>query len=118
MLVFILVIFYPRRKFQFIWWGLDKCYDKEIDGSMCDKMRQTLNKILETYSLFLSKGQAESVAQEIELSEFVIFSYHMGGQFEKDMDQDSNLNKNKMNLYLMKTRRKNFHILISWIGGR
>jgi hypothetical protein len=116
-LVFIAVIFDPRRKFQFIRWGLDKFYDKEVVDSLCDKVRQKLNKMFESYSLFLSKGQVESDAQEIELSKFVTSSDHMDDQFEKDMDQDSNLNKNEVDLYLMETREKksqDFDILNWW----
>lgn len=55
---------------------MDKFYDKEVVDSLCDKVRQTLNKMFESYSLFLSKGQVESDAQEIEQSEFVTSSGH------------------------------------------
>lgn len=44
-------------------------------------MRQTLNKLSESYSLFLSKGQAKSIAQEIELSELLTSSNHINDKF-------------------------------------
>lgn len=93
-LVFIAVIFYPRCKFEFIRWGLDNFYEKKVVDSLCDKVRQTLKKMFESYRLFLSEGQAESVAQEIEPPKFITSSDHMDDEFEKDMDQDPNLNKN------------------------
>jgi len=116
MLVFIAVIFYPRRKFQFINWGLDKYYEKSFDDCFCDRVREVLNKMFECYSCFSNKGQIESVAQEIEGSEFVTSSY-VDDKIEKDMDQDPNLSKNELDLYLTDPREKknpNFHILNWW----
>jgi len=49
MLVFIDVIFYPRRKFQFFNWGLNKYYEKAIADSLCDKVREALNNTFESY---------------------------------------------------------------------
>lgn len=67
MLLFVVLIFIPRYKFQFIWWRLNKFYEKEVAHSLCDKVRQLLNKIFESYGLYLSKRQCESTTQEIEL---------------------------------------------------
>lgn len=115
MLVFIAVIFDPRRKFQFINWGLNKYYEKEVADSLCDKVKEALNKMFESYSRFSNKGQAESVSQEIEGSESV--TEDVDDQFEKDMDQDPNLSQTEVDLYLSEPREKknpDFDILNWW----
>ncbi|KAK2403508.1 zinc finger BED domain-containing protein RICESLEEPER [Trifolium repens] len=113
MLVFIAVIFYPRCKFQFVSWGLNKYYDKEVADSLDRKVKETLTRIFESYS---RKGQEESVAQEVEGSESVPPSNAIS-QFEKAMSQDPNLSKNEVDVYLTEPREKanpDFDILNWW----
>ncbi|WJX82837.1 cellulase [Trifolium repens] len=67
MLVFIAVNS-PRCKFQFVSWGLNKYYDKEVADTLGCKVMETLTRLFESYS---GKGQEESVAQEVEGSQSV-----------------------------------------------
>ncbi|WJX09507.1 cellulase [Trifolium repens] len=113
MLVFIAVIFDPRCKFQFVSWGLNKYYDKEVADSLGCKVKETLTKLFESYS---GKGQEESVAQEVEGSESVPRSSAIS-QFEKEMSQDPNLSGNEVDLYLTEPREmanSDFDILNWW----
>jgi hypothetical protein len=113
MLVFIAVIFDPRCKFQFVSWGLNKYYDKEVADSLGCKVKETLTKLFESYS---GKGQEESVAQEVEGSESIPPSNAIS-QFEKAMSQDPNLSKNEVDVYLTEPREKanpDFDILNWW----
>ncbi|XP_045792666.1 zinc finger BED domain-containing protein RICESLEEPER 3-like [Trifolium pratense] len=115
-LVFISVIFDPRHKLQFVSWGLNKYYDKEIADSLNKKIKETLSRIFERYRSFSNKGEAESVAQEVEGSQFVTSS-EVYDQFEKDMDQDPNSSKNEVDLYLTEPREKknpDFDLLNWW----
>ncbi|CAJ2643835.1 unnamed protein product [Trifolium pratense] len=97
-------------------WGLNKYYDKEIADSLNKKIKETLSRIFERYRSFSNKGEAESVAQEVEGSQFVTSS-EVYDQFEKDMDQDPNSSKNEVDLYLTEPREKknpDFDLLNWW----
>jgi hypothetical protein len=92
---------------------LNKYYDKEVADSLCCKVKETLAKLFESYS---GKGQEESAAQEAEGSEFVPRSSALS-QFQKEMSQDPNLNKNEVDLYLTEPREmanSDFDILNWW----
>jgi hypothetical protein len=119
MLVFIAVIFYPRRKFQFVSWGLNKYYEKEIADRLCEKVKETLTRIFESYSRLSNKDQAESVAPEVEAESAsqIKKKPKFVDQFEKDMDKDPNLSKNEVDVYLTEPRENGyleFDILNWW----
>jgi len=41
----------PRNKFQFVEWGLNKSYEKELVDFLCDKIKETLQYMFNRYKL-------------------------------------------------------------------
>lgn len=122
MLIFMVVIFDPRHKFLFVEYGLCQIYEKSEADILCGKISDALYKLFDVYKLSVSQGQQhenyathslERRPPEIDEAEN---SFAAG--FEKIVENNENLNKNEVDLYLMESLEKKgnstFDILTWW----
>ncbi|CAL5206894.1 unnamed protein product [Lathyrus oleraceus] len=58
-LLFVAVVLDPRHKMQFVRWGLNKVYEKNVAESLYKKTEETLYKIFDSYRIFVGQGQSE-----------------------------------------------------------
>ncbi|XP_050895477.1 zinc finger BED domain-containing protein RICESLEEPER 2-like [Lathyrus oleraceus] len=120
MLIFVAVVLDPRHKMQFVRWGLNRAYPNDVAVSLYKKTEETLNKIFESYRLFLGNGQTENVThstQEVELVELKAPEDAFALEVEMDMNLNESMQKNELDLYLMENLEKKgpgFDILNWW----
>ncbi|CAI8612990.1 unnamed protein product [Vicia faba] len=120
MLIFVDVVLDPRHKMQFVRWGLNRAYTNDVVVSLYKKTEETLNKIFESYRLFLGNGQTENLThstQEVELVELKAPEDAFALEVEMDMNLNESMQKNELDLYLMENLEKKgpgFDILNWW----
>lgn len=120
MLIFVAVVLDPRHKMQFVRWGLNRAYTNDVAVSLYKKTEETLNKIFESYRLFLGNGQTENLThstQEVELVELKAPEDAFALEVEMDMNLNESMQKNELDLYLMENLEKKgpgFDILNWW----
>ena len=117
MLIFMVVIFDPRHKFLFVDYGVCQIYEKSEADILCGKISDALYKLFDVYKLSVSQGQQhenyathslERRPPEIDEAEN---SFAAG--FEKIVENNENLNKNEVDLYLMESVEKKVILLTS-----
>jgi len=96
-------------------------YDKEDADFLSGRVKETFNKMFNSYRLFLGNSGTELSAQSTVGTEnsdsTTLENFSFAMEFEKDIIMSESLNKNEVNLYLMETlekRTKTFDILNWW----
>jgi len=121
MMIFIAVVLDPRYKLKFVEWSFEKLYEKDNADFLSGKVKESFNKMFNSYRMFLGNSGTELSAHAIvgiENSDVTALdnsSFAM--EFEKDIIMSERLNKNEVDLYLMETLEKrttNFDILNWW----
>jgi len=119
LLIYVAVVLDPRNKMQFVKWGMNKCYEKELADFLSDKVKETLQDMFDRYKLCI-QGQSENQTQssnDMEVEEHDVLENALDLEFEKDMSLADNMNVNEVDLYLMEGLEKkspNFDILNWW----
>ncbi|KAE8676105.1 hypothetical protein F3Y22_tig00111633pilonHSYRG00080 [Hibiscus syriacus] len=121
MLIFVALVLDPRNKFQFVEWGMNKIYEKDIVEFMSQEVKEELYEMFEKYSFFANQEQIETCVQSSNENRTINIDSvndELAVEFEKNMDLRENLNKNEIDLYLIKAlekkRNPNFDILNWW----
>ncbi|XP_050876751.1 zinc finger BED domain-containing protein RICESLEEPER 1-like [Lathyrus oleraceus] len=119
-LLFVAVVLDPRHKMQFVRWGLNKVYEKNVAESLYKKTEETLYKLFDSYRIFVGQGQSEvptHSSREVELVELKAPEDAFALEVEMDMNLNESMQKNEVDLYLMEKLEKKspgFDILNWW----
>lgn len=111
-LLFVAVVLDPRHKMQFVRWGLNKVYEKNVAESLYKKTEETLYKIFDSYRIFVGQGQSEvptHSSHEVELVEVKAPEDAFALEVEMDMNLNESMQKNEVDLYLMEKLEKKSH---------